>query len=218
MDRLAKHGTEAVLECHLVNRPFHWIHRMAIVLWVYMAMGSIQSIYAVDNGSKIDNFQLPDTAGTIYSLRSYSGKIVVLIFWSFKCPVSHLYADRMNQFKDKYANKDVIVLGVDSAANETPTEIRANIENMKIKTPILLDEDGALAQKVGATQTPSVMVIDGTMILRYRGALDNNRKTGEKGRIAYAEDAVDALLAGRSIPISETRPFGCSIRRQEIRE
>jgi peroxiredoxin len=191
---------------------------MVLFLWVCMALLSIQSVCSADIGSKVDNFQLPDTAGTIHSLRSYSGKIVVLVFWSFKCPVSLYYNERLNGLKDKYKNSEVVVLGVDSAANESPAEILANRDNLKIAIPILLDLEGNLAEKIGATQTPSVFVIDGNMILRYRGALDNNRKADEKGRIAYVEDALDALIAGRTVPVSETRLFGCSIRRKEIRE
>jgi peroxiredoxin len=191
---------------------------IVVILWICTAVLSIQSILAADIGSQVDNFQLTDATGTTHSLRSYSGKIVALVFWSFKCPVSLLYNNRMNRLKDKYGNREVVVLGVDSASNETPAEIRANIDNLKITTPILLDSDGNLAEKLGTTQTPSVFVLDGNRILRYRGAFDNNRKTGDKGRIVYIEDALDALLAGRGVPASETRPFGCRIRRQEIRE
>jgi peroxiredoxin len=191
---------------------------VVIILWICIALWSIQSIHAADLGSKVENFQLTDAAGTIHSLRSCSGKIVALVFWSFKCPVSLLYSDRMNRLKDKYGNREVEVLGVDSAANETPAEIRANIEHLKITVPILLDSEGNLAEKLGATRTPSIFVLDGNGILRYRGALDNNRITGDKGRIVYVEDAIDALLLGRDVPVSETRPFGCSMRRQDMRE
>jgi peroxiredoxin len=217
MDRLVGKGSE--IEPHPTRMEFKDRLRIIIYfLWIGMALLSIQSVYPADIGSPIDNFQLPDNAGTIHSLRAYSGKIVVLFFWSFKCPVSLFYSERLNGLKDKYKNSEVVVLGVDSAANETSAEILANIDHLKITAPILLDSEGDLSKKVGATQTPSVFAIDGNRILRYRGALDNNRKVGEKGRIAYVEDAIDALIAGRVVPTSDTRPFGCSIRRQEIKE
>jgi peroxiredoxin len=217
MDRLA--GKDSGIEPHPARMEFKDRPRIIILLlWIGMALSSLQSAYPADIGSKIDNFQLPDTEGTIHSFSSYSGKIVALVFWSFKCPVSLFYNERLNALKDKYRNSEVAVLGVDSAANETQAEIFANRDNLNITTPILLDLEGNLAEKVGATRTPSVFVIDGNMILRYRGALDNNRKEGEKGRIAYAEDAIDALIAGRAVPALETRPLGCSIRGKEIRE
>jgi peroxiredoxin len=219
MGRLAGKASGIVPKQNPPRLEFRDRLRIALLfLWIGMALLSIQSVHSADIGSKIDNFQLPDTAGTTHSLRAYSGKIVALFFWSFKCPVSLFYNDRLNGLRDKYRNSEVVVLGVDSAANESSAEIIANIEHSKITAPILLDLEGNLAEKVGATQTPSVFVIDGNRILRYRGALDNNRKEDEKGRIAYVEDAIDALIAGRAVPTSETRPFGCSIRRQEIKE
>jgi peroxiredoxin len=217
MDRLA--GKDSGIEPHATRMGLKDLPRIVLFfLWIGMALLSMQSVYSADIGSMIDNFRLPDTAGTVHSLHAYSGKIVVLFFWSFKCPVSLFYNERLNGLRDKYKNNEVVVLGVDSAANETSSEILANIDNLKITTPILLDLEGNLAKKAGVTQTPSVFVIDGTRILRYRGALDNNRKEGEKGRIAYVENAIDALIAGRAVPASETRPFGCSIRRKEIGE
>jgi peroxiredoxin len=165
-------------------------------------------------GSKLADFQLKDASGAGRSLESYSGKIVILVFWSFKCPVSLAYDDRVEKLQAKYSDKSVVVLGVASGANDNADEIRANAANRKIQFPILLDSEGDLAEKLGATHTPDIFILDRENILRYRGALDNNKKPGENGRIGYVEDAIDSILSGRAIPISETRPFGCSIKRR----
>jgi peroxiredoxin len=198
---------------------FQYMRMTRIYLCVLIiALISIQRAPGAEIGSKAANFQLLDAAGTTRSLQSYAGKIVVLFFWSFKCPISLVYHDRMEALQNKYGNKGVVLLGMDSASNETPAEILANTDNLKITIPILVDLEGSLAEKLGATHTPSVFVLDGNMILRYKGAFDNNRKAGEKGRAAYAEDAIDALLAGKPVLVPETRPFGCSIRLQDMRE
>lgn len=165
-------------------------------------------------GTRVEEFRLADTAGRTHSLSQYSGRIVVLSFWAFKCPVSLSYNERLGALQAKYQNAGVIVLAVDSNANETPAEIRANVANLRLPFPVLLDEDGALAEKLHATQTPSVFIIDGRGILRYRGALDNNKKPGEGGRAAYAEMAVEAMLANRPVSEPETRAIGCPIRRR----
>ena len=165
-------------------------------------------------GSKLEDFQLKDASGAIRSMESYSGKILVFVFWSFKCPVSLAYDDRVEKLQAKYAGKGVVVLGVASGANDNADETRANAANLKIQFPILLDTDGDLVEKLGATHTPDVFILDRAAVLRYKGALDNNKKPGESGRIAYADDAIDAILAGRAAPVSETRPFGCSIKRR----
>ena len=172
------------------------------------------AVAGTEVGSKLQNFQLKDASGTSRSLESYSGKILVFVFWSFKCPVSLAYDDRVEKMQAKYSDKGVVVLGVASGASDNAEEIRANAANLKIQFPILLDTEGDLAEKLGATHTPDIFIFDRESVLRYKGALDNNKKPGESGRIAYAEDAIDAILAGRAAPVSETRPFGCSIKRR----
>lgn len=165
--------------------------------------------------AEIPDVRLQDTSGATRSLSSYTGKVLVLVFWSFKCPVSLAYIDRVQALQDKYAGRGAVVFGVASNENETADEIRANLSHLNISVPMLLDAEGALAQELGATHTPEVFVLDAAGVLRYRGPLDNNKRAGERGRIAYVENALDALLSGRTVAPSEVRPFGCPIRRKE---
>jgi peroxiredoxin len=190
---------------------------MILSIWIWAAIGIFaQPVQIADVGLKIENFQLVDIAGTGRSLQSYSGKIVVLVFWSYKCPVSLAYRDRMEELQNKYGGKGVAVLGVSPGSNESAAEIRANMSNLNIRIPVLLDSEEILAEKLGATHTPSVFILDGNAILRYKGSMDNNKRPGDKARIAYADDAIDAILAGHAVPVPETRAFGCSIRRKAL--
>jgi len=182
-----------------------------IALWTAVCTSPISG---AEIGSKLQNFRLKDVSGETKTLESYSGKIVVFVFWSFKCPVSLAYNERVEKLQAKYSARGIVVLGVASGSNDHAEEISANASNLKIQFPILLDPEGDLAEKLGATHTPDVFILDGKAALRYSGAFDNNQKLGEGGRIAYAEDAIDAILAGRAAPVSETRPFGCSIKRR----
>jgi peroxiredoxin len=165
-------------------------------------------------GSKIAAAQLEDSAGRTRSTSEYAGKILVLVFWSFKCPVSLGYDARVAALEQVYRDRGVVVLGVDSNSNETPAEVQRNVENLKLRFPVLYDRDGALAERLGATHTPSVYILDGSSVLRYRGALDNNKQPGEAGRVAYAEEAISDLVAGRAPARPETREFGCTLKRR----
>jgi peroxiredoxin len=186
-----------------------------ILLWASILGGLYaQPTQTAGIGSAIDNLQLPDASGTSRTLRSYSGKVVVFVFWSYKCPVALAYNDRIEALRKKYAGRGVEVFGVSSGANESPSEIRANLDNLNITMPVLLDSEGKLAEQLGATHTPGVFILDRSGVLRYRGALDNNKKVGDNERQAYAEDAIDAVLGGRAVAVPETRPFGCTIRRK----
>ncbi|MBP1597233.1 MAG: thiol-disulfide oxidoreductase [Acidobacteria bacterium] len=171
------------------------------------------AIAGVQIGQKVTGIRLADSAGGSHNLDEYAGKILVLEFWSFKCPVSLSYDMRMAALLSKYSGRGVSFLAVASNRNESPIEVRRNAENLKLPFPVLLDGEGLLADRLGATHSPSVMILDRSGVLRYRGAIDNNKHEGERGRIAYVEQALDAILAGQPVRAAETRPFGCSIRR-----
>ncbi|HYK90780.1 MAG TPA: redoxin domain-containing protein [Acidobacteriota bacterium] len=165
-------------------------------------------------GEKVGDFKLQDTAGNTHSLASYGGKVVVLVFWSFKCPTALAYDERLAALQQKYGSGRVVVLAVASNSNESKAEILRNAGNLNLSFAILLDRDGLLADRLGATITPSIYILDRGGVLRYRGALDNKEKPGDKKREAYAEDAIDSLLAGQAVTNQETQASGCSIKRK----
>jgi peroxiredoxin len=169
---------------------------------------------AADIGEKIGEFRLQDTAGNTHSLDSYAGKVIVLAFWSFKCPVALACNDRLTALQSKYGNRGVVVLGVASNANESKAEIQRNVSNLNLSFPILLDSDGMVAERLGASHTPGIFILDPGAILRYKGSLDNNKKLGDRGREANAEEAIDSILAGQPVAKPETAFFGCSIKRK----
>jgi thiol-disulfide isomerase/thioredoxin len=160
-------------------------------------------------------FALRDTAGGEHALARYAGRIVVLEFWSFKCPSSLAYRDRMAALYEKYRGRGVVFLAVASNRNESPEEIARNAANLKIPYPVLLDTEGIAAERLGAVRTPSIFILDAAGVLRYRGAPDNNKAPGQAGREPYAEEAIEALLAGRPVPRPQTDEFGCTIRRSD---
>jgi peroxiredoxin len=174
----------------------------------------LPSLVQAQVGAKVSDFRLPDATGVEHSLQQYlsAGQVVVLQFWSFKCPISLGYDERLVAMQRKYQNRGVKVLAIASNANESPAEIQRNASSRNLPFPILIDRDGILAERLGATHTPAMFVVSRDGVLRYRGAMDNNKQLGESGRLAYAEDAIDAVLAGQTPSPSETKIVGCSIK------
>lgn len=165
-------------------------------------------------GEKAPDFRLTDQAGVEHSLQRYldAGEVVVLEFWSFKCSVSLGYDERLIALQRKYQNRGVRVLAVASNANESAAEIQRNASARNLPFPILVDREAVVAERLGATHTPSIVILSRDGVVRYRGALDNNKQVGEGGRVAHAEDALEAILGGQPVSTPETKVFGCSIK------
>jgi len=185
-------------------------------IWIFLALifscAAVVLLPQIASGSSnVADFQLKDATGQIHSLQSYKGKIMVLIFWSYKCPVVLSQNELFIDLQAKYSGKGVVILGIDSNSNETSVEISRNAANLKITFPILIDLEHVLASDLGATHTPSLFVIDRNGDVRYQGAFDNNKKKGSKDWKPYVYNAVDDLLAGKSVQVPETKAFGCVI-------
>mgnify|MGYP002065186429 CR=1 FL=1 len=81
--------------------------------------------------------------------------------------------------------------------------------------PYLLDVRQEVYPKFGATRTPHVFLLErsgGKYIVRYIGTIDDNYGDPDAVKTRYVENAVDALLEGRDIPMEITRAIGCSIK------
>ncbi len=74
------------------------------------------------------------------------------------------------------------------------------------------DENNVVADRFGASVTPETYVIDETGTIRYHGSIDDSqnlsRVTTQRLRLA-----LDAVLTGGSPPQTETKAFGCSIKK-----
>jgi hypothetical protein len=138
----------------------------------------------------------------------------VLIFWSANCPCVRRYQDRVETLLEQYQAKGVAVLGVSSNADETFAEVKRVASARDIRLPIVRDEDGLLAQALGARSTPTVVMLDERGQTRFVGWLDNERTPGEPDREPWLELALQGVLENRSGFATRTPVFGCTIARR----
>src|SRR5690606_18735708 len=168
-------------------------------------------------GEAAPDFTLKDTEGNDVSLLSHQGKIVVLEWFNPDCPiVQRWYNDGgMNKVYDKYKDKDVVWLAINTTAGHTVDADKKAMEKWNIQRPVLNDADGKVGRAYGAQTTPHMYIVDKEGRLVYAGAIDDDPR-GSKGDSAtnYVAKALDELLAGESVSTAETRPYGCAVKYQ----
>jgi hypothetical protein len=76
--------------------------------------------------------------------------------------------------------------------------------------PYLFDPSQRIGLAYAARTTPTVFVLDRARKVAYRGAVDDYFKPEGVTR-RYVREALDALLAGKAVAISETESPGCDI-------
>lgn len=140
-------------------------------------------------------------------------KATVLAWWATQCPCVKRYQQRIEQLKAQYSTQKVQVLAIASNADDSPLVLWKNAVERRFQVPILLDKNGQLARYLGVSSTPTVVILDAEGKVRFFGWIDNERKPGESGRVAYAEDALKSLLQDQPIGLSRAPFYGCTITR-----
>ena len=159
---------------------------------------------------------LVGTDGERYGFRRFRDKsALVLIFSSNRCPTAKAYATRMNELQRDYGERGVQLLAINSNdphlyPDEDLSRMveRANEDGYAF--PYVVDEGQRVARAYGAECTFHVFALDQGRRLRYRGRFDDARLR-ERVTTHDLRDALDDILAGRSVRRSETRAFGCSL-------
>lgn len=178
-------------------------------------------------GSPAPDFSLPGIDGKTHKLSNYSSaKVLVLVFTCNHCPTAQLYESRIKKLADDYKGKGVSLVAIqpnNPAAIRLDelgyTDVSDSFDDMKIRAayrhfnfPYLYDGDTqTTANAYGPKATPHVFIFDGERKLRYEGRIDNSQRESLV-KTQDARNAIDALLAGKPIPVAHTGVFGCSTK------
>jgi peroxiredoxin len=183
-----------------------------------MAVGAL----AVEVGKPAPDFTGTDIHGKTVKLSDYSGKIVVIESYNSDCPYCHnqYKTGAMQALQKDLAAKGVVWLLVNSVnpknfSHRTPDQAKQEMVAKKMDVTAWIDDSsGAIGHLYGMLTTPDMYVINKNGVLVYEGAIDNepdpthNPLTSDN----YVRDAVNDLLAGKPIAVSETKPYGCSVK------
>jgi peroxiredoxin len=155
-------------------------------------------------------------------LSDYAGKIVVIESYNSDCPYCHnqYKTGAMQALQEELATNGVVWLLVNSVnpknfSHRTPEQARKEMAAEKMDVTAWIDDSsGAIGHLYGMETTPHMFVIDKSGTLVYDGAIDNQPDPFHDPAKArnYVREAVDALLAGKLIEVSQTKPYGCSVK------
>jgi len=93
--------------------------------------------------------------------------------------------------------------------------VQDRITEKSRSTATLLDPEGKVGRLYGAKTTPNMFVINPKGQLIYAGAIDDHNSTDIEDipqSKNYVAAALDEALAGKSVSVPSTPPYGCSIK------
>jgi peroxiredoxin len=184
-------------------------------------------------GATAPDFALPGVDGNIHRLSDYAASpVLVVVFTCNHCPIAQMYEQRIQRLANDYKSKGVAVVAIEpndpkairideldsSDVSDSLPEMKIRAQYKHLTYPYLYDGDTqSVTRAYGPQATPHVFIFDKQRHLRYEGRIDNSYRT-ELVKTNDARDAIDALLAGKEVPIKHTGVFGCSTKWQEKSE
>jgi peroxiredoxin len=195
-------------------------------------------VKTLEIGAQAPDFALPGVDGKTHRLAEYrEAKILVIVFTCNHCPTAQAYEERIKKLAIDYRNKGVVLVAISPNDPQAVrldelgyTDLSDSLREMKIRAkdkgflfPYLYDGDKQEVSKAyGPVSTPHVFIFDAERKLRYVGRVDDNERDPNAVKSHDARNAIEALLAGKAVPVEKSRTFGCSIKwsdkRQSVKE
>src|SRR5271156_826845 len=188
---------------------------MKTVLTLLTVLTLATAAFAAEIGKPAPDFTGTDINGKTVKLSDYKGKIVVIESYNSDCPYcnNQYKSGAMQGLQKDLTAKGVVWLLVNSVnpknfSHRTPDQAKQEITDKKIVANAWIDDSsGVIGHLYEMKTTPHMFVIakDGT--LAYDGAIDNMPDPSHDPRTAnnYVRDAVNELLAGKPIEVSQTK-------------
>src|SRR5262245_31700329 len=177
-------------------------------------------------GDAAPDFRLPGVDDKEYSLADFAkAKLLAVIFTCNHCPTAQAYEDRILQLHGDYKDKGVALVAISpndpkavrldelgyTEFSDSFDEMKQRAKDRGFKFPYLYDgETQKTSLAYGVLATPQVYLFDQARKLRYVGRIDDSDVKTVTSH--DTRNAIDALLAGKPIPVEKTRTIGCSTK------
>jgi len=196
--------------------------KLVAIVAGFLMLASFKPEGGLKVGDKAADFKLKNIDGKEVSLSgNFKGaKGAVVVFTCNHCPFAKEYEDRIIALDKKYKGLGYPVVAINP--NDPAKSPEDSYDNMQKRSkekgftfPYLFDETQATAHTYGATNTPHIYILQKTgndFIVKYIGAIDDNHEDAKAVKEKYAEEALDALLAGKPVATTKTKAIGCTIK------
>lgn len=190
---------------------------VAFVAYLLLTISASTPIgYSV--GDIAEDFSLKNVSGDTVSLSDYKdAKGVIVIFTCNHCPYAQLYEQRIIDLHRNFAPLGYPVVAINPnspiiAPEDSFEKMQERARTKHYPFAYLFDEAQTVFPKFGATRTPHVFLLDENRAVRYIGAIDNNAEAPNSSTKRWVENAVNALIAGKSPDPFSTKSVGCTVK------
>lgn len=210
-----------------------------LLLATMLGLSGVTALHAAPPGFKTleigaaaPDFDLPGVDGKQHKLKDFAdAKLLLVVFTCNHCPTAQAYESRIKELHADYKDRGVALVAISPNDDQAVrldelgySDLGDSFDDMKLRAkereftfPYLYDgETQKVSAAYGVVATPQVFLFDAERKLRYVGRIDDSEVKTVTSH--DARNAIDALLAGKKVPVEVTRTFGCSTKWSDKRD
>jgi hypothetical protein len=164
------------------------------------------------------DIQMKDVSGKEVSLQHVRQANGLLVMFSCNtCPYVIRNQARTKEICSYSGQHQIGVILLNSNAGSRDdgnsfTEMQSYAKAQGYQWYYAMDDNGTLATAFGARRTPECYLFDKSGRLVYHGAIDDSPGDPSTVQRHHLREAIDEMVAGKSVTVKETRSVGCSIQ------
>lgn len=141
-----------------------------------------------------EGFAVTSLEGKSINLDDLRGKVVVLTFWSTRCPICEKEIPKFNSIADKYAGKDVVFLGL---SMENEMKIAEHLRKKPFKFTIIPNSLGVIMKYADRGSNGSFNIsYPSTFVINQIGEIEF--KTSGWNKTGAIDSQINRLLTSNS--------------------
>ncbi len=154
--------------------------RTFIFLIIFLAMAAAwlsrkavyQLVVTTQLNEKVAEFEVRDLDDNFIKSADFTGKVIVLDFWTTWCGMCLKAFPDFQEVYEKYKDHpDVVFLAVNMGSNDPLEQVRAFIDANGYSFPVAYDEGSKISDRFEINHLPTLVIVDksGNIRLRHIG-------------------------------------------------
>ncbi len=137
-----------------------------------------------------ETFSAASLDGKTFDLAALKGQVVLISFWSTKCPICHSEIPKLNQLAQTYKNRGVVFLGL---TMENPNKVEVYLKKRSFDFNILPNSFGVVLKYADKDGDGTVsMGFPAHYLVNQKGEIE--LKTGGFAKTAMLDSRINQLL------------------------
>jgi peroxiredoxin len=199
--------------------PRTWPLRFAALTALTLVLvAPAQAQLALGDAMPLADVKMTNVDGKAITLAGLAGKKgTLVVFTCNHCPWAKMWQTRVAELGNAALAAGLGVVAVnpndpEAYPEDAFAEMKKRAKSLGMKFPYVVDATSDVARAFGATRTPEAFVFDAEGHLVYHGTVDDNPRDASAVKDAWLHDAIQAVAAGKPVPVAETKALGCSIK------